>query len=248
MTKKKVGYMEDTKESKKYGYVCTCYHTDNLPWYKCVIFLRNNSNFDIPAVANALSKRHREIRQKEFMCKPCHKELKDGKYRKNVQNGDDSDLLGSNLNHEQGSQDNLHEGRTHKENNMTCDFPSLYMTQSTTFTNYCLCTCCHKTDIPRSQCIIFKESKYNFGNAVVQEALSNQFSILTLKEYICKKCDKHLLVEKMPINSIASWIRLISHKPQQKCIHCNGVHADKFLTFDKTKIWRKYTYQSNDRK
>ena len=39
----------------------------------------------------------------------------------------------------------------------------------------------------------------------------------------------------MPINSVASWIRLISHKPQQKCIHCNGVPADKFLTFDKTK-------------
>ena len=39
----------------------------------------------------------------------------------------------------------------------------------------------------------------------------------------------------MPINSIASWIRLISHKPQQKCIHCNSVPTDNFLTFDKTK-------------
>ena len=101
--------------------------------------------------------------------------------------------------------------------------------------NYCLCTCCHKTDIPRSQCIIFKESKYNFGNAVVQEALSNQFSIPTLKEYICKKCDKHLLVEKMAINSVASQTRLTSHKPQQKCIHCKSVPTEKFITFDKTK-------------
>ena len=118
---------------------------------------------------------------------------------------------------------------------MTCGFPSLYMTQTTTLTNYCLCTCCHKTDIPRSQCIIFKESKYNFGNAVVQETLSNRFSIPTSNEYICMKCDKHLLVEKMPINSVASEIRLISHKPQQKCIHCNSVPIDNFLTFDKTK-------------
>ena len=39
----------------------------------------------------------------------------------------------------------------------------------------------------------------------------------------------------MPINSVASWIRLTSHKPQQKCIHCNSVPIDKFLTFDKTK-------------
>ena len=88
---------------------------------------------------------------------------------------------------------------------------------------------------PRSQCIIFKESKYNFGNAVVWEALSNWFSIPMSKEYICKKCDKHLLVEEMPTNSVASWMRLTSHKPQQKCIHCNSVPTDKFLTFDKTK-------------
>ena len=59
------------------------------------------------------------------------------------------------------------------------------MTQTTTLTNYCLCTCCHKTNIPGSQCIIYKESKYNFGNAVVREALSNRFSIPTSKEYIC---------------------------------------------------------------
>ena len=80
-----------------------------------------------------------------------------------------------------------------------------------------------------------KNQKYNFGKAVVQEALSNQFSIPTPKEYICKKCDKHLLVEKMPTNSVESWMRLTSHKPQQKCIHCNSVPTDKFLTFDKTK-------------
>ena len=70
---------------------------------------------------------------------------------------------------------------------MRYDFPAQYMTQSTTLTNYSLCTCCHKTDIPRSQCIIFKESKYNFGNPLVQEALLNRFSIPTSKEYICKK-------------------------------------------------------------
>ena len=101
VTKKRVDYTGDTKESKKYGCVYTCCHADDLSWYKCVIFLRNNYNFDIPAVANALSKRHREIRQKEFICKPCHKQLKNGKYSNNVQNYDNSDLFGSNLNHEQ---------------------------------------------------------------------------------------------------------------------------------------------------
>ena len=98
---------------------------------------------------------------------PCHKQLREGKYSNNVQNCDNSGLFGSHLNHEQGSQDSVHKSRIHNENNITCDFPSLYMTQTTTLTNYCPCICCHKTDIPRSQHIIFKQSKCNFGNAVV---------------------------------------------------------------------------------
>ena len=84
VTKKRVGYSGNIKESKKYGCVCTYCQKDDLPLYQCVIFLRNNYNFDIPAVANTLSKRHREMRQKEFICKPCHKQLKDGKYSNNV--------------------------------------------------------------------------------------------------------------------------------------------------------------------
>ena len=39
----------------------------------------------------------------------------------------------------------------------------------------------------------------------------------------------------MPMNSVTSQIRLTSNEPQQKCIHCNTVCTDKFLTFDKTK-------------
>ena len=85
------------------------------------------------------------------------------------------------------------------------------------------------------QCIIFKESKYNFDNTVVVEALSNRFSIPTSKEYIYKKCDKDLFAEIMLMNSVASCIRLTSNEPQQKCIHCNTALTYKFLTFDKTK-------------
>ena len=85
MKKKRVHNNRDTKESKKYGCVCTYCHRNDLPWYQCVIFVRRNYNFNIPAVANALSKWYRDIRQKEFICKPCHKELKDSKYSKNVQ-------------------------------------------------------------------------------------------------------------------------------------------------------------------
>ena len=104
MTKKTVHNNRDTKESKKYGCLCTCCHRNDLPWYHCVIFVKHNYNLNIPAVANALSKRCRKIRQKEYICKPCHKELKDGKYSKNVQNCTSSDLFGSYVNHDQHGQ------------------------------------------------------------------------------------------------------------------------------------------------
>ena len=131
---------------------------------------------------------YQEIRQKEIICKPCHKELKDGKYSKNVQKCPHSDMFGSNVNCDQDNQDNVQEHRAQNENSITYDFPAQYTTQSTTMTNCHLCTCCHKPDIPRSQCIIFRESKYNFDNTVVVEALPNRFSIPTSKEYICNKC------------------------------------------------------------
>ena len=109
------------------------------------------------------------------------------------------------------------------------------MILSTSLTNYCLCTCCHTTDISWLQCIIFKESKYNYDNTVVVEVLSHRFSVPTSKEYICKKCDKDLLEEIMPMSTVASQIWLTSNESQQKCIHCNIVCTEKFLTFNKTK-------------
>ena len=99
-------------------------------------------------------------------------------------------MFGSNKNHDQDSQGNVQEHRTDDANNITYDFSASYTTQNTTLTNYCLCTCCHKTDIPKLQCIMFKESKYNFDDTVVVEALSNRFSIPTSKEYICKNVIK----------------------------------------------------------
>ena len=136
MTQKRIKESGDMKESKKYGCVCTCCQQNDLPQYNCVIFVRQTYNLNIPAVANALSKWYQEIRQKGFICKPCYKELKDGKYSKNVQNCPNSDKLGSNVNHYQDSQDNVQEHRTHNENNITYDFSTQYTTQSTTLTNY----------------------------------------------------------------------------------------------------------------
>ena len=98
MTKRRGHENRNITELKKYGCVCTCCHRNDLSRYNCVIFVKHNYNLNIPAVANALSKWYQEIRQKEFICKSCHKELKDGKYSKNVQNCPNSDMFGSNIN------------------------------------------------------------------------------------------------------------------------------------------------------
>ena len=49
--------------------------------------------------------------------------MKDGTYSKNVQNCLNSDMFGSNVNHDQDSQDNVQESRACNVNNITCDFP-----------------------------------------------------------------------------------------------------------------------------
>ena len=144
-------------------------------------------------------------------------------------------MFGSDIIHDQHTHHNVEPSITHSTNNITCDFRTNYTFQPTICTNYCICTCCHNTDIPRSQCIIFKESNYNLDNTVVVEALSNRFSTPTSAECICKKCHKDLLQEIMPMNSVALCIKLTSHTPQQTCIHCNTVPTGKYLTFDKTK-------------
>ena len=43
-------------------------------------------------------------------------------------------MFGSNVNHDQDSKDNVQESRSHNENNITCDFPTNYITQGTTMT------------------------------------------------------------------------------------------------------------------
>ena len=57
VTKKIMTNTQDRKECKKNGCVCTCCHIDNLPRYKCVIFLTKNYNFDISACCQCFSKK-----------------------------------------------------------------------------------------------------------------------------------------------------------------------------------------------
>ena len=145
ITKKTIHNNRDTKDVKKYSCVCTCCHRNNFPQYDCIIFLKQNYNFNIPAVGNALSKQYREIRQKEFIYKPCHKELKDGNYTNNIQNCPNSDMFVSNINHDQHTQDNVEQSRTHSTNTVnTVVVEALSNRYSTPTSAEYICKKCHK--------------------------------------------------------------------------------------------------------
>ena len=66
---------------------------------------------------------------------------------------------------------------------------SMDLIHDPTITDQCMCTCCHVTDIPQNNFIIFKESRYDLDNDNVLEALDCRFSVSRSKEFMCNKCD-----------------------------------------------------------
>ena len=176
-------------ESKLYGCVCTCCHTKKL-CCDCVIFLHQNYYFDNPVITAALYSHYREIRNKEFICKQCHEQLRNGIYMSQAcKKGEPQPV---HVLHSQFTQ---------------ADLTSMDVAMNPAWTNHCLCTCCHKTDLPRSKCIIFKESWYNLTNTTVIEALSTRFSVPTSQEFIWKQCDVALIAEKMSIYAVTAHTR-----------------------------------------
>ena len=152
-------------------------------WCGCVIFVTKNYILDNWNVADALSRRYREVRNKEFICKPCHTKLQHDHFSKvnsnDVEHSENVVVMNSN----------------DMTQSMELHLASSDFTQNPKYTNHCICTCCHKPDLTRSQCIIFKVSRYNFDNTAVSNSLSNCFVASMTQEFICKKCDKSLLAE-----------------------------------------------------
>ena len=156
----------------------------NLMQYDCVIFVKKNYILDNPNVADALSRRYIGVRNKEFICKPCHTKLQHGQFCKvnsnDVKYSENVVVMNSN------------DTTISMEFHMTSpDF-----TQNAKYTNHCICTCCHKPDLPRSQYTIFEASRYNFDNSVISNALSNHFVAFTAKEFICKSVINHCWLKK----------------------------------------------------
>ena len=102
-------------------------------------------------------------------------------------------------------------------------------TQNPKYTDHCICTCCHKPDLPRSQCTIFKASRYNSDITVISNALSNHFVASKTMEFICKKCDKSLLAEKMPVDARCR----LQNTKMKICLYCKGI-STKSILFDIT--------------
>ena len=164
------------------------------------------------------SKRYRKPRNKEFICNLCHKHLKSGIF----------------LTHKEHSKNYSTQSSHNSTNNNKhhFDLTSLHATQNPQVTNCCLCTCCHKPDILRKQCVIFNIQRYNVSNQIVSQALSSRISVPTAKEFICKKCDKSLAFGQMPIDAEVPY----NYKHLNKgtlCISCKTQTTDKTHIFDK---------------
>ena len=124
------------------------------------------------------------MRNKEFICKPCHTKLQHGHFSKvnpsDVDHSENVVVMNSN------------------DTTLSVEFhmTSPDFTQNPTYTNHCICTCCNKPDLPRYQCIIFKASRYNSDDSVIFHALSNHFVISMAKEFICKNVINHCWLKK----------------------------------------------------
>ena len=160
------------------------------------------------------------MRNKEFLCKPCHTKLQHSHFSKvnsnDVEHSDNVVVMNSN------------------DTTLSMEFhiTSPDFTQNPKYTNHCIHTSCHKPDLPRSQCIIFKASRYNSDNGVISKALQKHLVASTAKEFICKKCDKSLLAEKMPVDVVDARCRLQNTK-QKICLYCKCI-STKSILFDIT--------------
>ena len=84
---------------------------------------------------------YQEVRHKEFKCKPCHKKLQHGHFSK--VNSNDVDH----------SENIVVMNNNDTTLSMEFHITSPDFTQNPIYTNHCICTCCHKLDLPRSECI-----------------------------------------------------------------------------------------------
>ena len=226
-------HISPTHTSDKQACVCTCCHASNLQRHQCVIFISKNYNFFIPAVSTSLSKRHRIRGCKEFICKKCHVLLKSGKmaYKQkchtNRNEGHTTYSSGKDVTvkilHGNGMQKSDHDAHN--------DITSLCISQDPSLSNACVCTCCHETNIARTHCIVFKESRYNMTSDDVKQALSCRYHIPTAKEFVCRKCDQFLLKSSMPPHAVSS-----PTKPVQgmRCLSCCRPPSGKMYFLDQT--------------
>ena len=70
--------MGKTDSSSKHECIYTCCHKRNILCKNCVTFIKKNYDYTNLSVTKALEHRYRECKNKEFVWKVCHMNLKTG--------------------------------------------------------------------------------------------------------------------------------------------------------------------------
>ena len=165
--------------------VCTCCHRNLFHRGTYVIFKRTNYNFDHAIVNRALFHKYRYCPpgRMECICKVCHNHLRAKEPRMPM---NAVAQLG------QKAGENFLKALQNK--------PEF------------VCTCCHHM-LFRKMVVVFHENKYDFGNTLVERALSSLYKYKSEchnNEFICVTCHNNLKrrCPKMPAQAVANGLSL----------------------------------------
>ena len=166
-----------------------------------------------------------------MICEKCHVLLKSGNLactKKSHTNQNEGHTTYSaekdftvKILHGKGVQKSNHEGQN--------DITYLCISQDPSLSNACVCTHCHETNILRTCCIVFKESRYNMTSDDVKQALSHRHCEPTAKEFVCRKWDKFLLKSSMPPYAVSSPTKPVKG---MRCLSCCRPPSGKMYFLD----------------
>ena len=218
----------EQQSTKKSGCVCTCCHKHNFERKNCVIFVRKNYNFNNKLVADALKQRYREHGNKEFICKPCHRKLKEENFKQKCVNVVEKHEVKTCFFCGNIPQETYHV--FDKEQYRESDFvQQIEFNEEVIDVGSIICSTCHNSLL--SECIVecnicgdrvqrkgayvYDEKKYTKWSQHHQGQVKKK-NTCKIKRYICMKCHSQI-------------------QPKFQCVSCNlqfGMHLGKHYNMD----------------
>ena len=184
----------------------------NLPRYKCVIFIKKNYDFTNNYICCKLLNRYGERTNKQYICKDCHQNLKHGVKNLHTQKICNS----SNISKHQSK---VYSGVNEQNDEMITEMNESNELQNKTTT---MCVCCQNIIILQHNTLDFEQQKYLLKGKFPKILQSRTIDMTTTK-YICNACDLLLRNGWFPVNILQNSLTLF---------FCGEVPPKIFYTYD----------------